>query len=94
MIPGAYILGDYLASKSTTSTNESEKSMLRKMAFGLEAGLDLNITIFYPVKINAGAFYSLPILKGALYKDYSGILNELGQKREGFTWRAGLVYEF
>lgn len=94
VIPGAYVLGDYLGSKSTTSTNESEKSMLRKMAFGLEAGLDLNITIFYPVKINAGAFYSLPILKGALYKDYSEILNELGQKREGFTWRAGLVYEF
>ena len=68
--------------------------MLRKMGWGLEAGVDMNLTIFYPVKINAGAFYTAPVLGGDYWRAYSEVLKNVGQNRMGFTWRAGLVYEF
>jgi len=91
-IPGAYILADYL--NTGDSSSESEQTMLRKMGWGLEAGVDMNLTIFYPVKINAGAFYTAPVLGGDYWRAYSEVLKNVGQNRMGFTWRAGLVYEF
>lgn len=93
VIPAAYVLADYLTPK-TSGGSESEQTFMRKTAWCIEPGVDVNITIFYPVKINAGAFYSLPILKGADWQSYNDDLAHIGQARTGFTWRAGLVYEF
>lgn len=93
VIPGAYVLCDYLTTK-TSGGSESEQTFMRKSAWCLEPGVDMNITVFYPVKINAGAFYSIPVLKGLDWADYNEALKATGQGRTGFTWRAGLVYEF
>lgn len=93
LIPGASVLCDYLTPR-TRGGSESEQAFLKKTSWCLEPGLDMNLTIFYPVKINAGAFYSLPILKGVEWSDYNEALKATGQGRTGFTWRAGLVFEF
>ena len=93
IIPGAYVLGDYLDSKITENENEG-KSFDKKMGWGVEAGIDANITVFYPVKINVGGFYTAPIFGGSYWKEYKEALKNVGQNRQGFTWRAGLVYEF
>jgi len=96
IIPGAYALFNYLDSKITRSESEleSEQSAMKKMGYGLEVGADINVTVFYPVKINAGAFYSLPFFGGEYWKAYTEILERVGEKRLGFTYRVGLVYEF
>lgn len=93
LIPGASVLCDYLTPR-TSGGSESEQTFMKKSAWCLEPGVDMNLTIFYPVKINAGAFYSLPILKGLDWSEYNEALMATGQGRTGFTWRAGLVFEF
>ena len=91
-IPTAYLLADFLDSKITEG--EKQNSAFTKAGWGIEAGVDANITVFYPVKINVGAYYSAPLVGGALWQVYRDALKNLGQNRMGFTWRAGLVYEF
>lgn len=92
LIPVVYILADFLDSKLTES--QQKNSALTKAGWGAEAGVDVNITVFYPVKINAGAFYSAPFMGGEFWKVYREALQNMGQQRMGFTWRAGLVFEF
>jgi len=99
VIPVAYLLADGLShrERSSSSDNSDEaakKAAMREIGWGLEAGVDANITIFYPVKLNAGAYYSLPLLGGADWQVYKAALEQIGQSRKGLTWRAGLVFEF
>lgn len=91
-IPTAYLLADFLDSKVTE--NEQKNSAFTKAGWGIEAGLDANITVFYPVKLNVGAYYSAPLVGGKLWQAYRDVLKDVGQNRMGFTWRAGLVLEF
>ena len=92
LVPVAYVLADFLDSKLTEG--DDSYSAFTKAGWGVEGGVDANLTLFYPVKLNAGAYYSLPVIGGGYWQVYKEALKNLGQDRMGFTWRAGLVIEF
>ena len=100
LIPNASLLADNIDSKLTEDVGQnadgtqSEKSFMLKTGWGFEAGLDMNITVFYPVKLTAGAYWSQTFTGGDFWKQYNSGLEMVGIKRNGLTWRAGLVYEF
>lgn len=93
-VPTAFILANSLDTKLTEDDDESTASYLSKTGWGLEAGADLILTVIYPVKLTVGAYYSARFLGGSIWKTYNDILKDAGHDRNGFTWRAGLVYEF
>jgi opacity protein-like surface antigen len=65
-----------------------------KTGFGISAGLDANINVFYPVKLTVGVYYDQLLFGGKTWDDVMDVLDKVGTKRSGLTFRAGLIYEF
>lgn len=94
IIPGAYLLGDMLSPKSKDDAPGDGSKTSKRIGWGAEAGIDANLTIWYPVKVNAGAFYTLPLIGGSEWQTYRDKLDIAGKSRRGLSFRLGLVYEF
>lgn len=105
LIPGISLLANsYTEKKEENSsgtggsqqTNETVETIkfLDKTGWGLSAGLDVNVNVFYPVKVTAGVYYDQLLLGGKTWQDAMDVLEKVGTKRSGLTFRAGLIYEF
>ena len=64
------------------------------MGFGAVAGADLNVTLWYPVKLTAGAYYNMPIFGGNNFAYYYGVLTNAGIVRQGLNLKFGVTVEF
>lgn len=96
LIPAVNILANsYIdAESSNPGQEESTLSFLMKTGWAVEAGLEANVTIWYPVKFNAGIFYDQYLFGGVIWKQAMDVLDHLGTSRSGVNMRFGLVYEF
>jgi hypothetical protein len=89
LIPTAYVVLDGFDEKGT------KFSMDNNNCWGAEAGVDMELTVFYPVKLIGGVFYDLPVLADSYWKENYDALEANGIKRmNGLTYRAGIVIEF
>lgn len=106
LIPGLSLLAGDLSSEldkddtsgsgggTGTGGEEEQSSVFKSIGWGLEAGLNADISIWYPVKLTAGVYYDQYLFGGADWKIYKDALKEVGTSRSGLNFRAGLVYEF
>lgn len=106
LIPGlSLLMNSYVEDKKDDSNsgggsggqeNETLEKLkfIDKTGFGISAGLDANINVFYPVKLTVGVYYDQLLFGGKTWDDVMDVLDKVGTKRSGLTFRAGLVYEF
>ena len=93
-VPGASLIADSYSSPGESSENEDTATFLAKTGWGLELGVDCNVSLYYPVKLNAGVFYDQYLFGGAIWQAARDVLKQVGTSRSGLTYRVGLVYEF
>ncbi len=103
LIPSLTLLADsYVENKDDDDTGDEQQEselvenlkFLDKTGWGISAGLDANINVFYPVKLTVGVYYDQLLFGGKTWDDVMDVLDKVGTKRSGLTFRAGLVYEF
>jgi hypothetical protein len=89
LIPTAFVVLDGFNEKGTKFSMDNNK------CWGAEVGVDMELTVFYPVKLIGGAFYDLPVLADSYWRENYDALEANGIKRmNGLTYRAGIVIEF
>jgi hypothetical protein len=105
LIPSLSLMANsYIEDKKNDDTDnggqQSESKLVENIKFldktgwGISAGLDANINVYYPVKLTVGVYYDQLLFGGKTWQDVMDVLEKVGTKRSGLTFRAGVIYEF
>ena len=95
VIPTLYFISDYLDTMESSGVGAEEDAILKYAGFALGPGISMDVTLFYPIKLTGGAFYSIPIYSGEKWSQFNDLLIKSGAERlKGVTLRGGVSFEF
>lgn len=97
VIPSIGILSDtILKDGEQTNVDIATKAndILKYACFAFDPGVNIDLTVLYPVKLTGAVFYTLPFFSGEYWKNNDILLNSVGIRRlKGLTLRLGIAIE-